>query len=208
MVGGIGFLGGQLRLDREEFALEGADAAVQVLVGGSVGIEAALPRAQHVQVHHGVNVFHIGSEGPVQEIPRPGKGITRCAETDKEDAPAKERPGIGKFLRQFQQHGHAGGVSIGSIIGTVHDFPVHGKLVCAKVVHSGSHDDIMAVLTLVPALQKADYIAGSERVRPPGNLEFTAHRKNVDAIFFQLCGKIIRRHFLAFGPGLPAFHLG
>ena len=210
VVGGVGFVHGDLRLDRQQFALQGADDAVQVLVGGGVGIEAVLRRAQHVQVDHRVDVRHVG-EGPVQEIPGAGEGLLRGAEGDEEDVPPQEDAVRREPGGQFQQHREAGGVAVGPVEDAADGLPVLGERVHPEIVQPGADDDVPVVHGLVPARDEGHDVAGGQGVGPfAGDAELLPRdrRDQVDAVLLQGAAHVFGRFLFPFGTGLAAFQGG
>ena len=209
VVAGIGFRIHQSRLHRKQFALKGLHQHAQVLVGRRVGHKGIGPRAHHIQIYHGIYAIRV-REGTVEEVPRPGTGFLRCAESHKKHAPAQQRTGIGQLLGQFQHHGQAGGVPVGAIIDAPEGFPVHGERICAQIIQTGADYYVSAIQGLVPALQEAQHIAAFQRIGPfdqaEGGPAFRAD--DIHPIFPEVLRHIVGRQFFSFAARLPAFQFG
>ena len=163
MVGRIGFLGRNLRMDRKQPARKVLQGEVHVGVGGRVGIETVRPRPQHVEVDHRVDQGRV-REGTVQEIPRAGEGLGGSAEAHQQDRAAQQEVSRGQHPSQLHEHREAGSIAVGPVEDPVDAAAVDRHGADAEVVHPGTDHDVMVAKGLVRPLDESQHVARSQRV--------------------------------------------
>ena len=209
LVPGIGSLGSKLRLDGQQFPLQGVHQGIEVSVGsGKRQKPIGFGRSQHIQIYHGVNIAGVGGKGAVEEVPGARKSLGRCPKSHKKNAPAKQSAGIGKFTRQLQQDSHTGSIAVGAVIDAVHLLTIQHVRIHAQVVHTGANHNVMVLLGLVPAFQEAHHVAGGKGVGAARHLELMPGRENIDSHFPETRLHVFGRHLFSFAAGLATFHLG
>ena len=210
MVGVHGFHGHNPRLHWLERARQAGDEAVEVDIGGGVGVEAVRRRAEHVEIDHGVDVLHVG-EGAVEEIPRPGAQVHGGSEGHQQHRTLEQHAVGAQLPGKLHQQGQAGGVAVGSVEYLLPALPVDGDGRSTEIVEPRPYDYVFVAQLGVVAGDEAYDVAGLQGVAvllPDSEDLPVVAADYVNPVGRQDFGDIFRCGPLPFRAGLAALERG